>query len=240
MRIRLHYTVLAAIGLLLMGISATAQEFKYQVELDRPIGHRDGRLIISDKNIEYLAAKRPGESRTWEYEDIRLLEILSPTKLRLWTYKDRYMQLGGDQSLTFRLIDGQLDQNISNFLRERIKRPFVTSFVEADENALAEIPVKHSHRTGGCEGVLKVYSDRLVYESRTGHDSRTWLWTDIRSVGRTDIYRFDVETFEPQVGASSRSFNFVLKEQMPDKTYDLIWARVYRPTPLIRVSASAR
>lgn len=84
--------------------------------------------------------------------------------------------------------------------------------------------------------MLKVYADRLVYESQTGHDSRSWRWTDIRSVGRSDIYRFDVETFEPQIGASSRSFDFILKEQMPDKTYDLIWSRVFRPTPLIRVA----
>lgn len=84
--------------------------------------------------------------------------------------------------------------------------------------------------------MLKVYSDLLVYESQTGHDSRSWRWTDIRSVGRSDVYRLDVETFEPQLGASSRSFNFILKEQISEKTYDMIWSRIFRPTPLIRVS----
>jgi hypothetical protein len=87
--------------------------------------------------------------------------------------------------------------------------------------------------------ILQSYKSRERKEplngdgSRPGHDSRSWRWSDIRSVGRSDIYRFDVETFEPQLGASSRSFNFILKEQMADKIYDLIWSRVYRPTPLI-------
>ena len=237
-QLKLRHTslvVLAALLLLTLTPSAGAQEFTYKVQQDRLIGHRDGELIISDKGVEYRA-KRVKESRAWTYTDIRLLEILSPTRVRIWTYKDRKLLLGRDQSLTFNIVEGQIDQKVSDFLRDRIARPFVTSFAEEDQNALEKIPVKHSHRFGGCEGLLKVYSERLVYESRTGHDSRSWRWTDIRSVGRPDIYRFDVETFEPQLGASSRSFHFTLKEQMADKTYDLIWSRVYRPTPLIRAS----
>ena len=213
-----------------------AQEFRYKVEQDRLIGHRDGELIISDTGVEYQAAKKEKENRTWSYSDIRLFEILSPTKVRIWTYRDRKLRLGEDESLTFRITDGQVDPNVSKFIQERITRPFVTSFVHADEEGLAEMAVKHSHRFGGCEGILKIYSDKLEFQSKTGHDSRSWRWTDIRSVGRADVYRFDVETFEPQTGASSRSFNFVLKDQMPDNIYDLIWSRVYRPTPLTRVT----
>src|SRR5581483_4427265 len=224
----------------LFAVTVNAQEFTYKVEQDRTIGHRDGQLIISDKGIEYRAAKRENEDRTWTYEDIKLFEILSPTRVRIWTWKDRKLFLGRDESLTFQIVEGQIDQKVSDFLRERIARPFVTSFVEKEAAPLAEIPVKHSHRFGGCEGTLKIFADRLVYESQTGHDSRSWRWTDIRSIGRSDLYRFDVETFEPQIGASSRSFNFILKEQMPDKTYDLIWSRVYRPTPLIRATEVGR
>jgi hypothetical protein len=226
--------MVSALFIFLLGLQANAQEFTYTVQQDRTIGHRDGELIINENGIEYRAKKRENENRRWTYNgDIKLLEILSPTKIRIWTYKDRKLLLGKDESVTFKIVEGQINQNVSDFLRERIARPFVTSFAEEDQNALAQIPVKHSHRFGGCEGVLKVYQDRLEYESRTGHDSRSWRWSDIRSVGRSDIYRFDVETFEPQLGASSRSFNFILKEQMADKTYDLIWSRVYGPTPLI-------
>ncbi|HKY26438.1 MAG TPA: hypothetical protein VJM12_00675, partial [Pyrinomonadaceae bacterium] len=212
-----RFVQLSAIAalLLLVVTTAAAQEFKYKVELDRLIGHRDGELIITDKGVEYHA-KRENESRSWAYADIKLIEILSPARLRLQTYKDRKLYLGTDESLTFKIIEGELNHAVSDFLRGRTTRPFVTSLVEENEQtSIAEIPVKHSHRFGGCEGVLRVYSDKLEYESETGHNSRSWRWTDIRSVGRSDIYRFEVETFEPQIGVSSRSFNFVLKERMP-------------------------
>ena len=231
--------IASAAFVLLLSFQVSAQEFTYKVEQDRTIGHRDGELIINANGIEYRAKKRENENRTWTYNaDIKLLEILSLTKIRIWTYKDRELIPGKNESLTFKIVNGQLDQHVSDFLREHLTRPFVTSFIEETGNALAEIPVKHSHRLGGCEGTLRIYPDRLVYDSQTGHDSRTWLWTDIRSVGRSDVYRFDIETFEPQIGASSRSFNFILKEQITDKTYDLIWSRVYRPTPLIRAAAT--
>ena len=233
----IQFSLTAILSLLIIN-SASAQEFKYKVQKDRMIGHRDGELIISDKGVEYRATKRDKESRVWSYGDIRLFEILSPTKVRIWTYKDRKLRFGEDESLTFEIIDGKLDPSVSDFVRARIPRPFVTSILASEQTEIAQIPVKHSHRFGGCEGTLKLYQDKLVYESKTGHDSRSWRWTDIRSVGRPDIYRFDVETFEPQTGASSRTFNFVLKEQMDDRTYDLIWSRVYRPTPLTRVSES--
>ena len=224
-----------------LGLQVNAREFRYEVEQDRTIGHRDGELIISENRIEYRSRKRANESRRWTYSgDIKLLEILSPTKIRLWTYKDRKLLLGKDESLTFKLVNGQLDQKLSDFVRERLPRAFVTSFVEEDGTLLATIPIKHSHRFGGCEGLLKVYPDRLIYDSETGHDSRSWRWTDIRSVGRPDVYRLDIETFEPEIGASNRSFNFILKKQMPHRIYDLLWDRIYRPTPLIRPDSGER
>ena len=226
--------------LLLVVTTVAAQEFKYKVELDRTIGHRDGELIITDNGVEYHA-KREKESRRWNYDDIKLLEILSPTRLRIQTYRDRKLYLGKDESVTFKIVEGQLDHHVSDFLRQRTTRPFVTSILEEiEQTSIAEIPVKHSHRFGGCEGILKVYSDKLEYESKTGHNSRSWRWMDIRSVGRSDLYRFEVETFEPQIGASSRSFNFVLKERMADEIYELIWGRVYRPTSLIKVNEMPR
>ncbi len=230
--------LLATLILLTLTPSVRAQEFTYKVQQDRFKGHRDGELIISTKGVEYRA-KKATDSRVWTYTDIKLFEILSPTRLRIWTYQNRKLLLGQEESLTFKIIDGQIDQQVSDFLRERTARPLVTSFTkeETERVPVAQIPVKHLHRLGGCQGVLKVYTDGLEYEAQDGHDSRSWRWTDIRAVGRPDIDRFEVLTFEPQTGGPKRSFNFILKEPLADKTYDLIWSRVFRPTPLIRMNA---
>ena len=204
------------------------------MQQDRLIGHRDGELIISADQVRFRA-KNEKDSRSWTYGEIKLLELLSPTRARIWTYQNRRLLLGQEESLTFKIIDGQVDQQVSDFLRGHITRPLVTSFTKEENEPLAPIAVKHLHRLGGCQGILKVYADRLVYEAQAGHDSRSWRWTDIRAVGRPDIDRFEVLTFEPKFGGPKRSFNFVLKEPLADQTYDFIWSRVYRPTPLIRV-----
>jgi hypothetical protein len=231
-----HRSLLVLAGLLLLTLtqSVWAQEFTYKVQQDRFKGHRDGELIISTNGVEYRARKEK-DSRMWTYTNIKLLEILSPTRVRIWTYQNRKLLLGQEESLTFKVIEGQIDQQVSDFLRARITHPLVTSFTNEESESFEQIRVKHLHRLNGCQGVLKVYGDHLVYEAEDGHDSRSWRWTDIRAVGRPDIDRFEVLTFEPQIGGPKRSFNFVLKEPLPDKTYDFIWSRVYRPTPLIKV-----
>ena len=235
-----YFTVCAIVSacvVFLLALQVNAQEFTYKVQQDLFKGHRDGELIISANGVEYRA-KKEKDSRVWTYADIKLFEILSPTRVHIWTYPNRKLLLGQEESLTFKIIDGEIDQKVSDFLRERIARPLVTSLTkeETESAPLAQIPVKHLHRWSGCQGILKVYADGLVYEAQDGHDSRSWRWTDIRAVGRPDIDRFEVLTFEPQTGGPKRSFNFILKELMPDRTYDLIWSRVFRPTPLIRVN----
>jgi hypothetical protein len=212
---------------------AKAQEVTYKVRQDRLIGHRDGELIISESSVEYRT-KNEKERRKWSYPDIKLFEILSPTRVRIRTYEAQKRLLGRDESLTFKIVEGELDQKVSDFLRAHIDRPFVTSFTGEEGEVLAEISVKHLHRFGGCQGTLKVYDNRLIYVAVDGRNSRSWRWTDIQTVGWTDKYRFEVSTYEPQTGGPKRSYNFSLKEEMTEGTYDLIWNRVFRPTPLIK------
>ena len=231
-------TIVSACLVLLSALRANAQEFKYKVRQDRLIGHRDGELIISTDHVEFRT-KKANDSRSWAYGEIKLFEILSPTRVRVWTYQNRKLMVQ-EESFSFNIVEGRIDQQASDFLRDHISRPLVTSLTddETGSEPLAEIPVKHLHRLSGCQGVLRVYADRLIYEAAEGHDSRSWRWTDIRAVGRPDVDRFEVLTFEPQFGGPKRSFNFILKEQLADKTYDFIWSRVFRPTPLI--SAGSR
>ena len=99
-----------------------------------------GELIISTDHVEFRA-KKEKDSRSWAYGEIKLFEILSPTRVRVWTYQNRKLRLGQEENLTFKIINGQIDQQVSDFLRERITRPFVTSFTNEESEILAQIPL---------------------------------------------------------------------------------------------------
>lgn len=237
---RIHNAILVMLALSTLLLTALVgksqnREFTYVVKQDRLIGKRDGHLIISEKGIEYRT-RDDKESHSWSYTDLKLVEILSATQIRIWTYQNRKLLLGREESLSFKVIDGEFDQKLSDFLRAHIARAFVTSFTDEEGRPVVQTAVKHLHRFGGCQGILKVFPDRLVYDAADRHDSRSWRWNDIRAVSRPDFDRIEVLTFEPQIGAANRSFNFVLKERLSERFYDLIWYQVFRPTPLIKVA----
>ena len=208
--------------------------YTFTVREDRLVGGRDGTLTLAGDKVEYRS--KDGEhGGAWAYRDIQRFEVLSPTRVRITTYEDTKL-FGRDRSFTLELVGGELTVEVSDFLRGRLARPFVTWFTERAGAPIAELAVKHNHRFGGCQGTLAVYDDRLVYASDDddGHGSRTWLWTDLRGVGRPGSYRLELATYERELG-SSRAFTFELKEGMSDAVYDAIWQRVYRPAPLRRV-----
>jgi hypothetical protein len=232
MVMKARYLIIAVVGSvgILIGSAAriSAQDFNYTARESHLIKHRDGWLRISQSGVEFNS-KSGEDNRCWAYIDIELFEILSPRKIKIHTYSDRDFLPGTDLEFTYEIVNGQLSQQVRDFLRSRISRPLVTEVWKEPGTPEAVIPVKHLHRFGGCQGILRVYKDFLVFESTTEHDSRSWRWTDLQSIGKPGPYRFEVLTYEPETAGPKRSYNFELKELMPERIYDQIWARVYRP-----------
>jgi hypothetical protein len=117
---------------------------------------------------------------------------------------------------------------VSALLMARATRPIVTSvFSVTGGPPTFEMPVKHLHTFGGCEGVLKIYPDRVNYESATQPaDSRYWRYGDIQNFGHPTRYRFEITTYEDKLGGPTRVFNFELKEDFPAQAYDYLWLRL--------------
>ena len=204
-----------------------AQAYSYNVREDRVIGHKDGRLVISDRGVEFKN-RSDKESAIWAYQDIRLFEIFSVKGIRIWTYEHRSFPPGKELSISFHIVGGEVSPEVRDFVRSHVVRPLVSSLPSEREEPIDQVPVEHLHRFGGCQGVLIFYKDFLVFEAPKGHDSRSWRWTDVRSISRLGPYRFEVLTYEPQPGGPTRSYNFALKEPLSDQTYELIWAKVFR------------
>ncbi|HYL99959.1 MAG TPA: hypothetical protein VEZ90_13475 [Blastocatellia bacterium] len=230
MKFRVTPLVIAAAAAITIAWPAMAlgQEYSYTVREDRAVGHRDGQLIISDRGVEFKA-KNPKDSASWAFLDIKLFEILSPSKIRIRTYESRSFPPGKEVKLTFQVVGSAITPAVRDFIRERISRPLVTALSKEPQDLEVEVEVEHLHRFGGCQGVLRVYRDFLVFQAAKGSDSRSWRWTDIRSVSKLGKYRLEVLTYEPQTGGPTRSYNFELKEHLSEALYEELWNRVYSP-----------
>ncbi len=206
---------------------ASAQSFEFPVEHERIFRNHRGTLVITPDGIEYRTSQK-NESRSWQYTDIQQIKIESPTELEILTYEDQKRMLGRDRIFRFRLLEGKITPEVSAFLTARATRPIATSVAPApDGEPKYETAVKHLHSFGGCQGTLKIYPDRVAYESaETAAHSRYWRYSDIQSFSHPARYRFEITTFEDKFGGPSKVYDFQLKEDLPASAYDYVWVRV--------------
>ena len=93
-----------------------------------------------------------------------------------------------------------------------------------------EIPVKHLHTFGGCEGVLQFTQDSIIYATKNRKDAREWrLDRDIQSVWSSDPYQLEIQVYENNRREFSRTriYNFQLKEPLDWKMYRALKLRLY-------------
>jgi hypothetical protein len=225
--------ILYAIILLILSapIVAQAQSFEFSVEHQHTLRSCRGTLTITTEKIEFQTAHKE-DSRLWRYLEIRQIKVVSPTKLEITSYEDQKRMLGRDRIFIFKLLDGQILPEISALFIEKTKYPVATSVMpETSESPKFELAVKHLHTFGGCEGMLKIYADRVVYQSADKtENSRYWRWSDMQSISRSGAYQFSISSFESQLVGPTKTFNFVLKERMDETVYDYLWGKVNRVT----------
>jgi hypothetical protein len=210
-------------------IVARAQEFTFPVEHNHTFKSCKGDLIINGEGVEYRTTHKD-HSRKWTYTAVKMITLVSPKEVNILTYERALLTLGRDETFQFKVLKGELSNDVNDFLLARVSRPLATSFVKSEESPQYAIPVRHRHSFGGDQGTLKIYADGVAYESVRTKSSRRWRWTDIQSISRTGPYQFAVTTYEPKFGGPTKTYNFDLKERMDDTIYDLVWSRIHKLT----------
>ena len=227
---RMASVVTASIGFLLALASvASAQEFTFRVEHDHAIGSCKGELLINQDGVEYRTGKKE-HARKLTYTDIEMIKLRSPRKVEILTYESARMKLGRDRAFEFKVLDKEVTKDVSDFLLKRVERPLSTTFVASEEKPQYAISVRHRQSFGGDQGILKIYTDGVAYDSVRTKSSRRWRWSDIQSISRLGPYQFAITTYEPKLGGPTKTYNFDLKERMDDGVYDFVWSRIYKPT----------
>lgn len=207
--------------LLAIGSSLWAQEvFRYDVELKKFPRAEKGELIIDASGVSYRSedVKR---SLQIAPADVYEADVSNPHEIRIETYQNVKRKLLARQSYTFRLRGAEYGPELARFLSMLLKRPVVGFRDWSAEGKLYEIPAYHRHRFGGCHGNLRIDSSGIQFVSDRSADSRTWLYSEIETVGTMNPFHFRVSTL-------NETYNFDLKDRLPQSAYEVSFKAVAR------------
>jgi hypothetical protein len=222
-----HYLGISLMLFVLSGaVASWAQNFEFTVRHQHMLKDCHGTLRISGEGVEYLTAQGK-DSRFWKFEEIRTLEVKSPTEIVVVTYEDQKRWIGKDKVFEFTLLDNKATPDLSAFLLSRVKRPMEVAVLPEQGVPKFELPVKHLHTISGTTGVLKVYPDKVVYETARQGDSRYWRLSDIERFSQPDRFRFQIVSYVPMAGGPTEVYNFQLMEDLPEGLHDYLWVRLH-------------
>ncbi len=192
---------------------------------------RDGRgtIEITDKGIEYTSEDKKGK-RTWLYRDIQHFDRISGKEFILLSYEDASLLLGRDKSYHFVITEGELTDELFQKIVRRLDKPVTNREVPENSTASYELPVKHSHTFGGCEGVLHFTEDSVYYATEHAKDAREWrLGRDIQSVWSSDPYQLEIQVYENnrREFSKTRRYKFQLKEPLDSAIYRKLKLQLY-------------
>ena len=221
-RIGVSFVSVAAV-LLFAAAPAAAQPFELSVRKDRVFGASQGSLVFASDSVMFQTPDSK-EAREWVYDDIKQVQILSSTHVRLATYEDRgWTRLGADRTVDFEVTGEPVSEALVVFLQTRVPHPLVTAVVPAvDADPLFRVPVKLRQRIHGSHGMLEVWGDRIVYRTPRDEHSRLWRLADLYLVFQPDRHRLTVQAYEGG-GDQTRAFEFDLKRSLPPGALEAIW-----------------
>ena len=187
-----------------------------EANLDRFPKSVHGRVSISNEGIDFRPAK--GQVLHWLLQDIRTVDLESPRKLSLVTYQNRRWHVPGDRPFDFELKNSMPPEVAAELIRQ-VGKPAINGVPLPHASSFAIIGARHKTRTGGSSGVLRFSENGIDYLAAKENDSRTWRWADIETLSNPEPYRL-------RVGGYLETFDFELKQSLPEALYHRLWDHV--------------
>jgi hypothetical protein len=193
--------------------------------------HRDerGKIEFTDAGITYQAAKKKS-SRFWKYVDIQYFDRQSEKEFTILSYEDQRLLLGRDKEYHFRITDGSLTDGIFRKIETRLGKPSTNRVIPTIAPVQYEVPAKHLHTFGGCEGMLRFTKDAIYYATPDKKDDRVWrLDIDVQSVWSADPYRLEIFAYDNNRREFSRTrdYQFALKKPLDPSFYRNLKLKLY-------------
>lgn len=197
-----------------------------------PWGSCQGELTVHGDGIDFRSSKED-HNRQWAWTDIQAVDRFSPLKFTILTYTDQKLLAGRDQPFDFTVLEGEgLNDETFQIIQEHSIRPLVDRSVEMAVSIEYEIPVKHLHTFGGCEGVLQFTSGQILYVTKHQKDSRKWrIGKEIAGIWSANRFDLEIQAFEREDGDyhQTRSFRFQLKQPLDNHYYRKLRREIHLP-----------
>ncbi len=209
---------------------AFAEDTRFQVKHDHGIRSCRGELVFREDGMEYVTSHKK-DARTWNYQDVQQVGLVGDDKISVVTYEDRKLQFGKDKVFNFELTEGTIAPSLWNSLQARLTKPLVSAVIPELPQAKYQLPVKHQHALGGCQGTLQFGEQYVVYETPHKSDSRIWRYEDLSSVGSTGPFQLRLSSMERTSGeyGAEKNFIFDLKRRLDPEIYDFLWRKINVP-----------
>jgi hypothetical protein len=209
-----------AIFVLLSAQTLAAQT--YRVVHEKTLWRDTGGIIeIGEQGIAF----RPDhgkESRTWKFEDIQYFDRISEKQFVILSYQDQAILLGRDRQYKFHITEGALTDEVFRRISMRLGKPATNRVVSRPAGVEYDIPVKHLHTFGGCEGVLDFTGDAIYYVTTDKKENREWLLSrDVQSIWSSDPYRLEIHAYDNnrREFSQTRVYQFELKKPLDAEFY---------------------
>ena len=206
----------------------SAQTFSVQHE-KRMWRDKNVTLEITKEGIVYRTDEE-ADTRTWKYEDIQYFDRISEKEFTILTYEDQSMLLGRDRQYHFVITEGTLTDEIFRDITARMKDSITNRIVREVPEVEFEVAVKHLHTVGGCEGILRFTSDRILYATEHKKDAREWVLTrDVQSVWSMDRHHLEVHVYDNnrRQFSRNRTYRFDLKHSLDPKLYRALKLKLF-------------
>ena len=225
-----RHSILLLVGFYFSCSPLLGAEIRIKVKHDHGVKSCQGELVFGDTGIEYVTSHTK-DARAWKFEEIQQLGLLGPKKISLLTYEDQKLEFGKDKIFNFELTGGVIPESLGVFLEGKLTRPLVTELIPVDIHAQYQIPVKHQHTFGGCQGTLEISEHYIAYKTSDKDHSRLWRYEDLSSMGSTGPFQLRLSTLERTGGenGSEKNYIFTLKRRLEQKISDFIWWKLNGP-----------
>jgi len=214
-----------AVLLILLGTPLCLAQATLKVRHDHdPWGACEGELVISASGVEYRTEKEK-HNRVWPWRDIQTVDRKSETRFTVLTYADQALLLGSDQPFDFDVLPESppLDDPTFDLISAGLSKPVVDRMPDQPKAVEYEVPVKHLHTLGGCEGTLKFGPELIVYETDNKKDARTWRRSpEVAGIWSVHPFDLQIQVHEKDRGDvyNTKTFRFQLKEPLSSEYYE--------------------